>query len=381
MGLLNRTAFKSQIEGFIRLNRSTKKLLQTIEPKQIALIDHEDIDDLAAEGLIKSKVKAVINASPSMSGKYPLNGPFKLLNAGIPIYEIKTCDFKKFHDGQQVTIYESCVAADCFTVPCHSFTQHDWEQRSEMAERNVNEQLHMFIDNTLQYAKQEKQFVTEALALPPLKTAIRYKHVVIVVRGKGYMQDLAAIHHYIMDYKPVLIGVDGGADALMEFGYQPDLIVGDMDSISDQALCSGAELVVHAYPNGHAPGLERTNGLKLPAKIIPAPGTSEDIAMLMAYEKGADMIVTIGAHTHMIDFLEKGRKGMASTMLVRMKIGAKLMDAKGVSLLYHRPVRLRSLWAVSIASMLPIAALGIIHPGFKHMLDIVWMYCRVLLNG
>jgi uncharacterized membrane-anchored protein len=340
MGLLRRITDKSGIiEGPLRLGRSTKQLLRTLEPKQIVLISHEDLDDLGAEGLIQSKVKAVINAAPTMTGKYPLSGPLKLLNAGIPILEIDADYFDSFKDGQEITIYSTCITGEHFTVPCRPFTVKDWQDRSLLAESNVNEQLHFFIDNTLRYAMKEKRFVTESLSLPLIKTPIHYKHVVVVVRGKGYKQDLAAIQNYIADYKPVLIGVDGGADALIEYGYTPHLIVGDMDSISDEALKSGAELLVHAYPSGKAPGLERIQRLELPADIIPAPGTSEDIAMLLAYEKGAEMIVTIGTHTHMIDFLEKGRKGMASTLLVRMKIGAKLIDAKGVSMLYHRPVR------------------------------------------
>ncbi len=383
MGLLNRAGDKSRaIEGYLRLGRSTKQLLRTIEPKHIALIQHEDLDDLAAEGLIQAKVKAVINAAATMSGKYPLSGPKKLLDAGIPLIEIKPECFELFHDDQFIVIQsDSIIGEGLLTpVPYQLFKIQDWKARSLLAERNVNAQLHDFIDNTLQYAMKEKRFVTESLNLPRIRTSIQYRHVVVVVRGKGFKQDLAAIQNYINDYKPVLIGVDGGADALIEYGYKPHLIVGDMDSISDGALRSGAELLVHAYPDGRAPGLERLRQLGLSAEVIPAPGTSEDIAMLLAYEQGAEMIVTIGPHTHMIDFLEKGRKGMASTLLVRMKIGAKLIDAKGVSMLYHRPVRWSSLWAVSMAALFPLAALGMIHPGFRYMLDMLWMYWKVVFD-
>ena len=136
----------------------------------------------------------------------------------------------------------------------------------------------------------------------------------------------------------MLIGVDGGADALLDALASPDLIFGDMDSITDRALRSGAELIVHAFPDGTAPGMARIRELDLEASVIRAPGTSEDIAMLLAYEQQAELIITLGTHTHMIDFLEKGRKGTASTMLVRMKIGGKLIDAKGVSKLYSLPI-------------------------------------------
>ena len=367
------------IQGKCRANSSTKQLLKTIEAKEIAVIKHEDLDEMGALGLIEAKVKAVINAAPTMTGKYPAHGAIALLRAGIPIFEISAHHFPLFACPTVVSIRGNRIVADHFSVPCRRFTYSDWQKLNEKAQENLGPMLSDFIDNTLNYARSEKQFVIRPLELPPLKTDMKDKHVVVVVRGRGYKNDLRAIKNYIEDYKPVLIGVDGGADALLEYGFTPDLIVGDMDSVSDDALTVVKERIVHAYPDGRAPGMRRIKELGLQAKVVAAPGTSEDLAMLIAYEKEAELIVTLGTHTHMIDFLEKGRKGMSSTMLVRMKIGGKLVDAKGVSKLYQRPPKLRNLWVIPVAGLFPLAMLGLIHPGFRSLLGLFKIYVKMMI--
>jgi uncharacterized membrane-anchored protein len=192
--------------------------------------------------------------------------------------------------------------------------------------------------------------------VPEVSTAIEGRHVLIVVRGYDYKEDLAALRSYIRDYRPVLIGVDGGADALLEAGYHPDMIVGDMDSVSDAALTSGAEIVVHAYPDGRAPGLARVQELARPAITFPAAATSEDIAMLLADEKGAKLIVAVGTHATLVEFLDKGRGGMASTFMTRLRLGGKLVDAKGVSRLYRSRISTAALVVLVLAAFVAIGA-------------------------
>jgi uncharacterized membrane-anchored protein len=369
------------IKGTVRVGRKTKQLIPVLPPRSIVVLRHENLDEVAAEGLIAAKVKAVINAARTMDGRYPLSGPGHLIRHGIPIVEIDEGDFDHFRDGMEVEIAKSGIRlADGRTIRCTPFGEERWEAMNQAAMQNVDRQLSDFIENTLQYAVREKDFFIQPLAIPPLRTPIAGRHAVIVVRGKGCREDLKAIRDYIEDYKPVLIGVDGGADALLDSGLRPDLIFGDMDSITDEALMCGAEIIVHAYPNGGAPGMKRVRALGLAASTIAAPGTSEDIAMLLAYERKAELIVTLGTHTHMLDFLEKGRKGMASTMLVRMKIGGKLVDAKGVSKLYSRPFKLRRLWYIPAAAVFPVLMLGLVHPGVRHMLDMLWIYVRLSLG-
>jgi uncharacterized membrane-anchored protein len=177
--------------------------------------------------------------------------------------------------------------------------------------------------------------------------------VLIVVRGYHYKEDLVALRPYIREYRPILVGVDGGADALLEMRLKPDMIVGDMDSVSDAALQSGAELVVHAYRDGRAPGLERLERMGLHAIAFPATGTSEDVAMLLADDKGAELIVAVGTHATLVEFLDKGRAGMASTFLTRLRVGGKLIDAKGVSRLYRSRI---PIWMLGLLLLAGITA-------------------------
>lgn len=321
--------------GNVRVSLSTKSLLRRLGPGQIIAIHHDDLDEVAAQSIVDAQVICIINAGCTMSGAYPTKGAAICLNNGIPIVEIDSDDLNFFRDGEKavVRIGEGRIDTNGITVRCRPFTIGDWRRLYEAAERRLPEQFARFIDNTMAYADKEKHFFMQSMNFPEVLTPMCGRHVLAVARGSGYKRDLQAIRSYVDDHRPVMIGIDGGADALIENGWKPDLIVGDMDSVSDEALACGAEIIVHAYPNGQAPGLSRVLTLGLSARTIRAPGTSEDIALLIAYEKKAELIVAIGTHTHMIDFLEKGRNGMASTMLVRMKIGDKIVDAKGLGLL------------------------------------------------
>jgi uncharacterized membrane-anchored protein len=217
-------------------------------------------------------------------------------------------------------------------------------------------QLEAFAANTMEYLLKERDLLLDGVGVPEIRTALEGRHVLIVVRGYDYREDLAVLRSYIREYRPVLLGVDGGADALLEAGLVPDLIVGDMDSVSDEALVSGAEVVVHAYADGRAPGLERVQDLGVPAVVFPAAGTSEDVAMLLADEKGASLIVAVGTHATLVEFLDKGRQGMASTFLTRLRVGGKLVDAKGVSRLYRRQISVWALMLLVLATVVAMAA-------------------------
>ena len=254
------------------------------------------------------------------------------------------------------------------------------EAATEAAKKNLNHELDKFIRNTLEYALVEKDLVLGGLKLPSLRTNLHKRQVLVVVRGQNYREDLKIILSYIREVKPVLIGVDGGADALIEFGLKPHLIIGDMDSVSDQALRSGAELVVHAYPDGRAPGLKRIRQLNLAAVTFPAPGTSEDLALILAYEKGADLIVAVGTHSNMIDFLEKGRPGMASTFLVRLKVGSILVDARGVSKLYHSRIKSGQIFVICLAAFIPFVLVLSLNKYFWDWLRLLWLKLRFLLK-
>ncbi|WP_240688918.1 putative cytokinetic ring protein SteA [Ammoniphilus sp. YIM 78166] len=369
---------KSAIRGTVVIDRKTKQLLKRIRPGQIAILDHEDIDEIAARDLVAARVKAVVNMAQSMSGSYMSVGAKILLHHGIPLFDCERA-LDSLQDGDLAEIRENLLICRSFSLHLRVVTEEEIMDKMKLAERNLQSRLNQFVDNTLSYANKEKDYYSTPLPNLPLKVKIRSRHVLIVVRGKHYREDLRAIRSYIEDYRPILIGVDGGADALLEEGWKPDIIIGDMDSISDHALRTGAEIIVHAYPDGHAPASSRLDSLGVIFHVLPASGTSEDVAMLFAYEQGADWIVALGAHSNMIDFLEKGRKGMASTVLVRMKMGMKLIDAKGVSMLYQKRVKWKNFFFLSSAAAVPAIAASIISPAVRQFWHLLWLQLKYFI--
>ncbi|MGH2692580.1 MAG: putative cytokinetic ring protein SteA [Actinomycetota bacterium] len=341
-----------------RVDARTKRLLGRLKPGEIAVIDHEDLDRVAAEGLIARGPAAVVNASASITGRYPNLGPLVLVRAGIPLVDdVGKLLMRKVREGMPLRLEGDRVSVDGHLVGVGvrqsegSVLRAMDEARSGLASRFDD-----FARNTLEFMQRERDLLFGGEGIPELDHDLNGRHVLVVVRGSNYREDLAALSAYVRDVKPVLVGVDGGADALAERGYRPDLIVGDMDSVSEQALRSGAEIVLHAYPDGTAPGRERLDALDLSYKEIKASGTSEDVAYLLAHEKGADLIVAVGSHGNLREFLDKGREGMASTFLVRLRVGEILVDAKGVSRMYRRGVRGRDLLLLIGAALFSMVA-------------------------
>ena len=371
------------IKGTARLDRKTKNLIGRLKPGDIAVIHHEDLDEVAGKALAAARVRAVINAGCFISGKYPNLGPQALVEAGILLVDEVGRELpEKVQEGEELRITrEGDIYAGSTWIARGNVLSRE-EVRRKMAEtrEKLGIILDSFVQNTLEYAQKERGLVLGEVQIPQVDTRFRGRHTLIVVRGKNYREDLKAIKVYIEEVRPVLVGVDGGADALAEFGYKPDLIIGDMDSVSDRALKCGAEIVVHAYPDGRAPGFNRIGQLGLQGKVFPATGTSEDIAMLLAYEMGTELIVAVGTHSNMIDFLEKGRKGMASTFLVRLKVGSILVDAKGVSRLYSQKFRFRHLAQMVGAALVPLAFVVWLAPSTRHLLRLAYLHVKILLG-
>jgi uncharacterized membrane-anchored protein len=353
------------IAGRARVDKRTKDLLVRLQPGEIAVIDHPDIDRVAAEGLVQRQAGAVINASKSSTGRYPNLGPLLLCSAGVHVLDDVGPDVMRLSEGTRLIVRDDRVLrADGSEVARgRVLTLEDVETTIDEAKQSISVELERFAENTIGYIKDERDVLLEAARLPEVETDFHGRHVLIVVRGYDYKEDLSALAAYIREVRPLLIGVDGGADALLENGMKPDMIIGDMDSVTTEALLSGAELVVHAYQGGLAPGLERIEALGLPAVLYEATGTSEDIAMLLAFERGAELIVAVGTHSNLIEFLDKGRKGMASTFLVRLRVGSILVDAKGVGRLYHGRVRRGDLMLLVVAALITMAiVVGISDP-------------------
>ena len=346
------------IVGTARLDRRTKRLVGRLRPGDIAVIDHVDLDRVAADSLVAVGVAAVLNAKPSVSGRYPNLGPEVLISAGIPLLDdLGESVFEQVREGDRVRIEGNTVFVGEEPV-AHGTLQDAETVAKSMADarEGLSVQLEAFAANTMDYLRQERDLLLDGVGVPEIQTQIQGRHCLIVVRGYDYKADLDVLRPYIREFKPVLIGVDGGADALVEAGYTPDMIIGDMDSVTDDVLRCGAEVIVHAYPDGRAPGLARVNGLGVPAITFPAAATSEDLAMLLADEKGASLLVAVGTHATLVEFLDKGRGGMASTFLTRLKVGGKLVDAKGVSRLYRQSISGSSLLLLVLSAVAAMAS-------------------------
>lgn len=363
--------------GTLRVGNRTKELVKRLRPGDIALLNHADLDATAAQSLIECRVAGVVNAVPSISGRYPNRGPGLLLQAGIPLLDAVGEPFftqAEAHDGEDalldggsLLIGDSLCANGVLMTPEHLTTLLD------AARQNLSRELDSFARNTLEYLVEEKTLLLDPVEVPTIRTPIHGRHVLVVVRGEGYKDDLAMISPYIEDVQPVLVGVDGGADALLAAGLKPDIIIGDMDSVSDAGLRCGAELIVHGYARSErgAPGLSRIEALGLSAQVFHAPGTSEDIAILLADEKGASLIVAVGTHFSLEEFLDKGRSGMASTFLVRLRTGAKLVDAKGIGRLWEQRSRpaARELFLLILAALFPVLVIATNSPWLRTVVN------------
>jgi uncharacterized membrane-anchored protein len=367
------------VNGVVRPGKRTKLLTKTLKPGEIALIDHKDIDRVSGEELVRKGVSCVINVAESSTGDYPNTGPTIIAGAGVHLVDVVDSDlFDQLKDGDQIVIRGGEILRDGTVVGRGEVQSNEVvADKYEQAKREVGRALERFAENTINHIRQESELLSGKIDLPELDTIFRDRDVLVVVRGVDHQRDLKALRSYIRDEKPILIGVDGGGDALVEEGHKPDMIVGDMDSAADSVLQCGAELIVHAYADGRAPGSERLEQLSVPYKTVAATGTSEDIAMLMAAEEGARLIVTVGAHFNLVEFLDKNRKGMASTFLTRVRIGEILIDAKGVSRLYRPRPTNRALSAVLAAGAFALIVAILVSPSLSNLVDLIWLKLKV----
>jgi uncharacterized membrane-anchored protein len=377
-----RNVIEGPVVGVARVDRRTKRLVKRLQPGDVAVINHEDLDRVAAETLVDAAPAAVVNAAASISGRYPNLGPLLLCQAGIPLIDgVGPEVMESVEEGVAVTIEGGRVLVGSEVVATGvRQTARSVDAAIDGARANMGPELERFAANTAQYIHQEIELLTGTLDVPDVHCDIAGRHVLIVVRGIDYKKDLSLLAQsgYLRGERPVVIGVDGGADALLDRGAVPDLIIGDFDSVSERALRCGAQLIVHGYTDGRAPGAERLDDLGLPYTVFSAPGTSEDVAMLLAYEKGAELMVAVGTHNSMVEFLDKGRAGMASTFLVRMKVGDALVDAKGVSRLYRSSVRTSDLVWMILAAVFTLAVALTLSEPVRLVLRAFW---RSLFSG
>ena len=360
-----------ELTGHAKLDRRTKNLVKRLSADDIAIIDHTDIDRVSAEELAESGVRVVVNVAPSQSGRFPNPGPLALVRAGVRLIDAPGADlFDNVNEGELITVRGAGLFRNgtCLATG-RMLDERELERTLGDQRGRVTEALEAFAENTMRYLREEGKLLAEGIDFPPLQTRFRDRHALVVARGPGYKRDLRMVKPYIRDFKPVLIAVDGGADALLEAGYTPDVIVGDMDSVSDGALQCGAELLVHGYRDGPAPGEARAQQLDVPYQVVRATGISEDVALLLAYEKGSELIVAVGTHFNLIEFLERNRAGMSSTFVTRLKVGEILIDAKGVSRLASRRVGIWPLVTVALGGLAVIGVAIAVSPALRHVFE------------
>jgi uncharacterized membrane-anchored protein len=358
------------ISGVARLDRRTGRLAGRLNHGDVAIIDHVDLDRVTAEALIAARPAAIVNVQPSISGRYPNLGPELIVASGIALLDnVGPEIFGAVKEGTKIRVDGDLVFVG--ELPVAKGTGQDAHTVAALmteAEAGMSAQLEAFAVDTAQYLGRERELLLDGVGVPAVRTGFAGRHALVVVRGYDHERDLRSLKHYIREFKPVLIGVDGGADALLRAGHKPHVIVGDMDAVSDAALGCGAEVVVHAYPDGRAPGLLRVQDLGIEAVTFPTSATSEDLAMLLADDKGAELIVAVGTHATLTEFLDKGRAGMASTFLTRLRVGGKLVDAKGAAQLYRTRISSAALLLLVVAALAAvIAALAVSDPGQAYL--------------
>jgi uncharacterized membrane-anchored protein len=373
---------RGPVHGTARKGKRTKDLVKRLDSGDVAVIDHRNLDRIAAEELVASGVRAVINLSPSSDGSYPNVGPLTLVRAGVPLVDVEDpALFERLRDGDPLVLDGGSVRIAGEVVAEGRLLEAD-ELARELDEqrRRIDRALHDFTENTMAHIREEGALLSGTIDFPETRTTFRDRHALIVVRGTDHVKDLRALRAYIHDVRPVLVGVDGGGDAILKEGLTPDVVLGDMDSASAKTLRSGAELIVHAYPDGTAPGADRLRGLGLDYTVVPAAGTSQDVAMLLASEKGASLIVSVGAHFNLTEFLDKQRSGMSSTFLTRLRVGETLVDAKGVSRLYNPGLGFTQMALFFGVAALLLVVVVLTTPALQDLFDLLWLKIKVLLG-
>lgn len=373
MMFIRKPQLEQTITGVARVDTRTKRLVKRLQPGDIAIINHEDLDRVAAETLVACRPSAVVNASSSVSDRYPSGGAFIVVRADIPLIDGVGLDLMNIDEGTVLDINDDVITrSGGEPMQGTRQTMASVEASIESARACLSEQLAAFAENTLEYLRKESHLLFDPPDPPQLKVNFRGRHVMVVVRGHGYREDLQHLRSYVRDVRPIIVAVDGGADVCLEHGLIPDIIIGDFDSVTDHALSCGAQLVVHAYVGGEAPGAERLRAKNLPYVSYEAPGMSEDVAMLLAYDEGAELIVAVGTHASMVEFLDKGRAGMASTFLTRLKVGPRLVDAKGVSRLYRGTIRTSDLGFLIASALVAFLVMALVLEPFRTFLSGTW---------
>jgi uncharacterized membrane-anchored protein len=340
--LLSRNAgSRPGVSGTARVDRDVDRLLRRIGPGDIVVMDALDLDRITADALVEADIIAVVNCSPSISGRYPNLGPEVLVANGVMLIDDAGPEiFKKIKDGARIRLNDGGVyTGDRRIALGTERTAEAIHDLMHEAKSGLVAHLEAFAGNTIEFIRSESPLLIDGMGIPDIDVDLHRRHVVIVAEEQNAADDLKALKPFIKEYQPVLIGVGTGADVLRRGGYRPALIVGDPESMSVEVLRSGAQVVLPADADGHAKGLERIQDLGVGAMTFPAAGSAADLALLLADHHGASLIVTAGHTANIEEFFDRTRQqSLPSTFLTRLKVGEKLVDAKAVATLYRSRV-------------------------------------------
>jgi len=367
-GLLHRTRSELPgVTGVARVDRHTGALLRRLRRGDIAVLDQLDLDRATADALVAAEVVAVVNASPSISGRFPNLGPEILVDAGIRLVDAVGPEVLHLvKDGSRVRLHDGVIylgdraVAEGVVQTSDSVADALVEAKSGLAH-----QLEAFAANTIEFMRRERALLLDGLGVPELEVDLKDRQVLVVAAGYDHVADLNRLSRFIREYRPRLVGVGAGADALLAAGHRPDLIVGNPSEVSTEALTCGTDVVVPAFTDGHAPGLHRVQDLGAGAVTFPSSANPEDLALLLAHHHGASMIITVGLSATMGEFLDRGRSGSnASTFLTRLQTGGRVVDGRVVAALYRNRI---SGWVVLLLLLAvvtaAVAALVVSHAG------------------
>lgn len=347
------------VNGVARVDRRTRELLRRVGPGDIVVLDQLDLDRATADALVQAEVAGVVNASPSISGRFPNLGPEILVGAGIPLLDGVGGELlRSVKDGSKLRLHEGAVYAGERELATGTVqTPESVADQMIEAKAGMSAQLEAFSANTIEFLRRERTLILDGVGVPDVRVAVQDRHVLVVAPGKGHAEDLKNLKKYIAEHRPVLVGVDAGADTLRARGYEPDIIVGDPTGIEAETLKGGGEVVVPAQPDGHAPGVERIQDLGIGAVTFPASGNAEDLALLLADAHQASLVVTVGFQATLREFLDHGRASSnPSTFLTRLKLGTRLVDGKAVAALHRGRVSTGAIVLLVLAAVAVIVA-------------------------
>ena len=329
------------VTGVARVGRRTGDLLRRVGPGDIVVFNQLDLDRRTADALVAAHVAGVVNASASISGRFPNLGPEILVSHGIPLLDgVGVAVLHDVKEGARLRLHGGVVyAGERELAKGVEQTRESVADQLIEAKAGMSAQLEAFSANTIEFLRRERTMILDGVGVPELYEPMTDREVLVVAPGHGHAEDLRRLRRYIGEHKPILIGVESGADTLCAAGYRPKVIVGDPDGIRTETLQCGAEVVVPADTDGHAPGLERIQDLGIGAVTFPASGNAEDLALLLADAHGASLVVTVGSQATLAEFLDRGRSGSNPSMfLTRLKLGSRLVDGKAVATLHRARV-------------------------------------------